>query len=156
MANDPFSERTKDYAKALTHSDEPYFDEVWPSETRGDGIVRKNNIRTGAAQGKSNLIRKAPCRLCGFLNDMVKVDHSGGSIDGEGAAGNITLATASVPTSAPASINGVSYTHTEPYGTQAYRVNSGCALCYTKNSTLMRVDPSTYLDPHSRITNLGF
>lgn len=156
MPSGPGSQRQEEFWKAKSSHDDPFFDEMWPSESRGDGLIRKNNLRTGAAQGKSNLIRKAPCRLCGFPNDLVRIDHSGGSIDGEGAAGAITTATASAPTSAPASITGQTYTHTENHGTQAYRNASGCALCFSKNSTLIRTDPTQYTDPWDRLNLTGF
>jgi hypothetical protein len=139
--------------KAFWRADNPNAElpdtDFWPTESRGDGKVRKNNARTGAAQGKSSLIRKAPCRLCGWLNDLTAIDHSGGSLDGEGAGGSITTATASVTL-----LNGT--VHTENYGTQALRKNSGCALCFSKNSTSLRIDVQTYVNPWDRIQPLGF
>lgn len=118
---------------------EVQFEDVWPSETRGDGRLLKNNINTGSAQGKSSMIRKAHCRLCGFPNDMNAVDHSGGSIDGNGAGSTITASVATI-TLASGTV------HTENYGSQAYSKNSGCALCLSKNSISSRtivsgVDP---------------
>ncbi len=114
-------------------------DDLWPSESRGNGNVRKNNARTGGAQGKGTLLRKAPCRLCGFINDLTAIDHTGGSIDGEGAAGGIATATVSFPVSGPPSILGQTVTATENIGTQSVRKNAGCALCFSKDSTHLRV-----------------
>ncbi len=74
-------------ARVRVSNVDPGFADLWPSETRGDGAVRRNNANTGGAQGKGTLLRKAPCRLCGFVNDLSAVDHSGGSIDGMGAGG---------------------------------------------------------------------
>lgn len=109
------------------------FDDLWPSETYGDGQLVANNSNTGAAQGKSNMIRKAHCRLCGFPNDASSIDHTGGSLDGNGAGGAITNTTSSwtLP-------NGT--TATETYGTQAYNMASGCALCFSKNSMAAESD----------------
>lgn len=123
--------------------------ELWPTESKGNGKVVKNNQRTGAAQGKSNLIRKAHCRLCGFPNDITIVDHSGGSLDGEGAGGAIT----STLVSAPVSGGG---THTEYVGLQAYRTAAGCALCFSKNNTAQRVNIDIEPSPWDRISPLGF
>lgn len=130
-------------------SADPAFEDIWPSETRGDGAIVKNNRRTGAAQGKGTLIRKAHCRLCGFPNDLVAVDHSGGSIDGEGAGGSITTAVASAPVSGGG-------THTEAYGSQSLRRGAGCALCFSKNSTVLRIDADAEPNPWDRIVPLGF
>lgn len=155
MQRDEGNSFQKAFWKAVTPNEGLEFDDLWPTETRGDGKVRPNNFRTGAAQGKSSIKRKAPCRLCGFLNDLTLIDHSGGSIDGEGAGGNITTTTVSAPTSAPAN-QGKGYTHTEQVGTQAYRGASGCALCFSKNSTGMRVDVLTEVDPWDRLSLTGF
>jgi hypothetical protein len=127
---------------------DPGFVDIFPTETRGDGNVRRNNYITGAAQGKGTLLRKAPCSVCGFINDLTAIDHSGGSIDGLGAGGTIALGTSTWKTSAPPSINGNNYTATESYGTQALRKNSGCALCFSKNSTKIRtlIDYVSYLN----------
>jgi len=150
------------FQKAFWHAPSPNdgleFDNVWPTETKGDGVVRRNNSRTGAAQGKSSMIRKAPCRLCGFLNDLTRIDHSGGSIDGEGAGGGITTSTVTANTSAPPSPVGAmsNYTHSENIGTQVYRNAAGCALCFSKNSTGMRVDVLSEVDPWDRLSLSGF
>lgn len=150
------NELQKAFWRVNGKSEEFPFDDVWPTETRGDGKVVKNNARTGAAQGKSSLVRKAHCVLCGFINDLTRIDHSGGSIDAEGAGGAVTTAVASAPVGSPGSINGNMYTHTENYGSQAYRNASGCALCFSKNSTKLRQDAALIIDPWSRLSNLGF
>ncbi len=143
------NELQKAFWRADSHNEEPMFDQLWPTESRGDGKVRRNNVHTGSAQGKSNLVRKAPCQLCGFPNDLTAVDHSGGSLDGEGAGGAIT----STLVSAPVTGGGV---HTEYVGTQALRLNSGCALCFSKNNTKLRQDIMVNTDPWSRLRPLGF
>lgn len=124
------------------------FDDFWPTETRGNGKVVKNNSRTGAAQGKSSLIQKAHCRMCGYPNDMIMIDHSGGSLNGDGAGGQIS--TEIVSFTMP---NGT--VHTEGVGTQVPRVNSGCALCFSKNSSGQRV-LLTAGNSWNRIQPLGF
>ncbi len=134
---------------------DPGFEDMWPSETRGNGQVRKNNANTGGAQGKGTLLRKAPCRLCGFINDLSAIDHTGGSIDGLGAGGAITTAVTSWTTSAPPDILGNLTTATEKIGTQAYRRNAGCALCYSKNSTRLRIIID-YISPLNTPLSLGF
>lgn len=136
-------------------NNDPFFLDLWPSETRGDGNVRKNNANTGGAQGKGTLLRKAPCRLCGFINDLSAIDHSGGSIDGEGAGGGITVATVSFPVSAPVGIGGAPTVAMENIGTQAYRKNSGCALCFSRNSTRLRIIID-YVSPLNTPLTLGF
>ncbi len=149
MNDDGTKNRERAFWRAYHPGAEPEWHEPWPTESRGNGVVVKNNRRTGAAQGKSSLIRKAHCRLCGFPNDLSRVDHSGGSLDGDGAGGEIN----SVLESAPVTGGG---THTEYAGEQAYRTNAGCSLCLSKNSSLMRVDVASIDDPWSRISPLGF
>lgn len=124
------------------------FDELWPSETSGNGQVVLNNSRNGAAQGKGSFLLKAHCRLCGFPNDMSRTDHSGGSLDGNGAGGSVSLSTVTATLN-----NGT--THTEGVGTQSFRNASGCALCFTKNSTKQRI-LLTAGDPWNKPRNLGF
>lgn len=124
------------------------FADFWPTETMGKGVVEKNNSRSGGAQGRGSLIQKAKCRLCGFPNDMTKADHSGGSLDGNGAGGGIVNATARATFP-----NGTVYT--EAYGTQAFRNNSGCALCFSKNSSGQRT-LLTGGNPWDKVQPFGF
>lgn len=134
---------------------DPGFADLWPSESRGDGKIRKNNIRTGGAQGKGTLLRKAPCKLCGFPGDLNAIDHTGGSLDGKGGYGEVTPLVATSPVSGPPDILGNSVTHTENYGDQTIGINNGCALCGTKNSTDIRTiieDASPFNSPQT----LGF
>lgn len=124
------------------------FEDLWPSESRGDGKVKANNSRDGSAQGKGSFIRKASCRLCGFVNDLSGIDHSGGSLDGNGAA--FVAATGVARVTLP---NGT--VHTENYGTPGTRVGSGCALCASKNSTGQRI-LLTGGNPWDKVQPLGF
>ena len=145
----PTSDSSDAFNRVLQQSgDEVLFDDVFPSETRGGGKLASNNLRTGAAQGRSNLIRKAACQQCGFPADQTKVDHSGGSIDGSGAVGSITphAQTVVLPNGTP-----VAYR----WGEANYRTNSGCPLCSSKNSTSLRQDV-TNLSPWDRTAPLGF
>lgn len=134
---------------------DPGFEDVWPSESRGDGKIRKNNSRTGGAQGKGTLLRKAPCQLCGFINDLNAIDHTGGSLDGNGAYSNPVPAVATSPVSGPPSILGAIATHTENYADQTLGKNNGCGNCGSKNSTDIRTiieDASPFNSPNT----LGF
>jgi len=156
MNNGSLSDILNRYEDRLRVSgNDPGFIDMWPSETRGDGMVRKNNANTGGAQGKGTLLRKMACRLCGFIFDASAVDHSGGSIDGEGAGGAVATAVVSNPCSAPPSINGQTFTHTENIGTQAYRRNAGCPLCFSKNGTRLRTIID-YVSPLNSPLNIGF
>lgn len=128
--------------------EEVFFQDVWPSETQGDGRLVKNNIRSGDAQGKGSLIRKAKCQLCGFPLDLSRVDHSGGSLDGQGAGGAVTLLTSSYTYP-----NGTAVTFYG--GQQAYRTASGCPCCFSRNSTKIRQDV-VQTNPWSRLPPLGF
>lgn len=125
------------------------FRDLWPSETAGDGKIIGNSLRTGGGQGKASMLRKAKCQQCGFPVDLAANDHSGGAESTTtGAGGAITTATY---TSTYA--NGT--THVEKAGTQVYNKGAGCPLCFSKNSTDIRVDVST-LDPWNRLPPLGF
>lgn len=89
-----------------------YMEDVYPTETAGDGKIRSNNIHTGGQQGKISGIYKARCQICGFPLDVSKNDTSGGSLDGDGAGGAV-----------------------DANGDQAYRHGAGCPLCFSKHST---------------------
>lgn len=138
----------------VAHAD-PGFVDLWPTEQRGNGLVKRNNAQTGGAQGKGTLLRKATCRLCGFVNDLSAIDHTGGSIDGMGAGGAITTATTTWTTSAPPDILGQLTTATEKIGTQSYRRAAGCALCFSKNSTRLRII-TDHVSPLNTPLTLGF
>ena len=63
--------------------------------------------------------------------DINKVDYSGGSLDGQGAAGAVTAT------------NDIGYDNngtviTEAGGDQAYKKNAGCPLCFSKNGSKNR------------------
>lgn len=127
---------------------EIYLEDVFPSETKGDGNLVSNNLRTGAAQGRSSLVRKVHCQFCGFPFDATKVDHTGGSLDGNGGGGAITSTTTSYTYA-----NGVTLSITA--GNQAYSRNSGCPLCFSRNGAKSRRD-ITMSQPWDRLPNLGF
>lgn len=122
------------------------FEDLWPSGTFGTGKVARNNRRTGSAQGAGGFLRKAYCSLCGFPNDLNKVDHTGGSEDGEGAGGPVTKATSTGTT-----LHGD--TISEVTGDQRASVGSGCALCFSKNSSKEKFDVVESMNP---IPPLGF
>ena len=107
------------------------FENAFPTETKGDGLLRPNNANTGAAQGKGGTKKKVKCQICGFLFDANKVDYAGGSLDGQGAAGAVTQSTDTGTLS-----NGDSYSET--YGNQAYKKNAGCPLCFSKNGAKVK------------------
>lgn len=117
------------------------FVDVWPSESRGDGQVVKNNSRNGSAQGKGSMILKAHCRHCGFPNDLAAIDHSGGSLDGNGACYIIST--------------GTDAASGENWGNPGIKKGAGCANCGTKNSTKQRV-LLTAGDPWNKVAPLGF
>ena len=125
-----------------------HFSDLWPSETRGRGNLKKNNLRTGSAQGKGSFLLKADCRQCGFPVDLSSNDHSGGSIDGNGAEFVASTAVASVTFP-----NGT--VHTENYGTPGTKQGAGCPLCGSKNSTAQR-HTIVNGDPWGRVPALGF
>lgn len=136
-------------AALVTAQLDPGFEDIWPSDTAGDGLVKSNNANTGDAQGKGSLLRKAACQLCGFPNDLSAIDHSGGSADGNGAGSTIATSTVSAPVSGGG-------THTEPIGTQSASRGAGCALCFSKNSTSQREQIETTANPWSQVAPLGF
>ena|ERR1035437_3295726 len=142
-------------ARLVNPKGDPGFVDLWPSESRGNGKIRLNNLRTGGAQGKGTLLRKAPCLRCGMVNDLNLVDHSGGSIDGKGGYGEVTTAVGTYTCSAPPDILGNVATGSENYGDQTIGKGNGCALCGSKNSTHIR----TILDavwPTNSPQNLGW
>ena len=68
------------------------FTPMFPTPTRGDGMVRANNARPGGRQPGSpaSQRRKLPCTNCGFLCDLSRQAPSGGDLTGDGG---ITVST---------------------------------------------------------------
>ena len=118
-------------ARPIPDSNPMGFENAFPSPTKGDGLLRPNNLNTGAGQGKGGNKKKVRCQICGFLIDVNKVDYSGGSEDGQGAGGSITETTDSGTLN-----NGETYSET--YGEQAYKKNAGCPLCFSKNGSKVK------------------
>jgi hypothetical protein len=115
----------------ISDKDPRGFSDLFPTDTKGDGCLRPNNVRTGAAQGKGGFKRKVRCQQCGFLTNLNAVDYSGGSLDGAGAGGQIT------------DTNDVGYDNqgtaiTEAGGNQALKKGAGCPFCFSKNSSKTR------------------
>lgn len=92
----------------------------FPTATAGDGIIRPNNLRPGKEQpdAKPSPRRKVHCMQCGFLADHSRAANDGGSLDGQGAGGNITKVDGNDGTIA---------------GDQEYRTGSGCPFCLSRN-----------------------
>ena len=131
-----------------TTEDVPFSD-VWPSETAGNGQPVSNNTHTGAAQGKPSIFRKVKCRQCGYPMDAARNDHSGGSLDGNGAGGSVSTATNSYTPSGGG-------TASDPGGTQTYRQGAGCPLCFSKNSAQDRIILDQQINTPDRLPPLGF
>lgn len=124
--------------------DSSFFENTFPTETRGDGKIRPNNARTGGNQGKASFKRKATCKMCGYLLDLNRDAHDGGTMDGNGAMRSVTKSTAT------STVNGVTYT--EPYGSQSQAKGGGCPLCGSRNGTTGQsarkdIPPSIRLKP---------
>lgn len=134
----------------ISEKDPMGFTDMFPSETRGDGLMRKNNAETGAAQGRGGTKRKVRCQQCGFLVDINAVDHSGGSFDGNGAGGAVTTVTDSGTMLSGESVNAGHYYNvgdsgydssapttekTRYQGSQAVKKGAGCPFCFSKNAS---------------------
>lgn len=117
------------------------FEELWPSGTFGSGKIARNNRRTGSAQGRGSFLRKAYCQLCGYPNDLNKIDHSGGSEDGDGNGGGVNKSTATGVSSNPLSVI------SEIIGDQSARNGAGCALCFSKHSSKDKFDIVENMNP---------
>lgn len=130
-------------AMPINERDPRGFSDMFPSETRGDGLIRPNNTRTGAAQGRGGWKRKVRCQQCGFLNNIAQNDYSGGSLDGQGAAGDVTKsADVGVMNNGDTTDSGmtddVGNQDTHNVGEQAYRKGAGCPFCLSKNSSKVK------------------
>ena len=118
----------KDYGLANASGDvnKTGFPDVFPTSSKGDGRIRKNNLRTGSAQGAGSTKRKVRCRHCGFPYDISVNDTSGGSYSGNGAGGAVSK------TEEDSDVTGGG-SFTESYGDQDYRKAGGCPHCFSKN-----------------------
>ena len=137
-------------AYPISDKDPRGFNDVFPTETRGDGKLRENNVHTGAAQGKGGWKKKVRCQQCGFLVNLNTVDYGGGSLDGAGAGGNIVQTadvgqlntvdtlTGAMNTTDSGMKDDVGNSETHKIGTQAFKKGSGCPFCFSKNSTKNR------------------
>ena len=95
---------------------------LFPTETAGDGRVRRQYLRDKDGQGTGIKLRRVSCAQCGFPGaDLVKHDHSGGSLDGSGAGGTVSLQSHGDGTQYGAD------------GLQVYRAGGGCPMCLSKN-----------------------
>jgi len=141
----------KDYGEPTRQtpdSDSRGFEDIFPSETRGDGLMRPNNARTGGAQGKGSNKRKVRCQQCGFLVNINTVDYSGGSLDGRGAGGAVTQSadvgdisngeTTDSGHPDESSDGDTEYGPLHYVGEQAHRKGAGCPFCFSKNSSKVK------------------
>lgn len=103
------------------------FPAMFPSPTKGNGLVRPNNIRTGGRQpeGVASFLRKVSCAQCGMLNSLNRVSPSGGDLGGDGAFSGNTLSGTSVGF--------------DLQGEGQLQIGSGCSLCGSKNFASPRV-----------------
>ena len=99
--------------------------EMFPTETAGTGRIQRQYLKERDGQGGGLSLRRVSCGICGFPGcDIVRHDHSGGSLDGSGAGGNIALQTVTAAHG--------SSTQNAGDGDQTYRTGGGCPLCYSK------------------------
>ena len=99
---------------------------MWPSDTAGTGSIRPQYLKEHDGQGGGLTLRRVSCANCGLPGaDLVRHDHSGGSLDGSGAGGVVAL-------QAITSGHGSSTQNTGD-GDQQYRTGGGCPLCFSKN-----------------------
>ena len=91
-------------------------DQMFPTETAGDGLVRPPYRRAHDGQGRAVSTRRVSCGICGFPGvDTNKHDSGGGSLAGDGAGGIITQQGSGADAN------------------QAYNTGGGCPLCMSKN-----------------------
>lgn len=93
---------------------------MFPTPTAGDGIMRPNNARPGKHQpdARPSQKRKVACSKCGFPADLSRYANDGGSLDAQGAGGNITKVDGGDGLNA---------------GEQKYRAGAGCPCCFSKD-----------------------
>lgn len=98
------------------------FKDFFPSESAGDGLRRKPYYKESDGQGLGLKLRRYSCQNCGFTGcDSVRHDHSGGTLDGNGALGATSLQS-----------DGDGDQQSGD-GLQAHSVGGGCPLCGSKN-----------------------
>lgn len=95
---------------------------IFPTETQGDGRIRRQYLKAFDGQGGGVKTRRVSCRICGFPGaDLVQHDNSGGSLAGDGAGGAISL-----QSDGEGDQQGGD-------GNQTYNRGGGCPLCFSKN-----------------------
>lgn len=82
--------------------------------TYGSGEVLPQYRKTSDGQGLASVGQRVSCGICGFRGaNLDKHDHSGGSLDGNGAGGAVI-----------SDGNGNGY--------REYKTGSGCPLCFSR------------------------
>ncbi len=97
------------------------FPAMFPTPTKGNGLVRPNNLRAGSRQPDAapSIRRKLPCKQCGFLCDTSRQAPSGGDLAGDGAFNGNALSGSSDAG--------------DLQGEGRISVGAGCPLCGSKN-----------------------
>jgi hypothetical protein len=97
------------------------FPAMFPTPTKGNGLVRPNNLRSGKNQPDAlpSIRRKLHCKQCGFICDKSRQTPSGGDLSGDGAFAGNTLS----GTSAGFDLQGEGQ----------HQAGAGCPLCGSKN-----------------------
>lgn len=96
---------------------------MFPTVSGGDGRIRRQYLKERDGQGGGLKLKRVACGNCGFPGvDLVRHNTSGGTLDGSGALGPVTLQS-----------NG-SGTQQEADGNQTYRNGGGCPLCGSANA----------------------
>lgn len=96
------------------------FQDLFPSESAGDGMIRRQYFKRNDGQGQGTGVQRVSCKNCGFTGcDTSRHDNSGGTLDGNGALGATSVQSGSASDSAD--------------GNQAHNKGGGCPLCGSKN-----------------------
>ena len=142
-----FRQRESDaFQKPFKPDDPGIFEERFPTETRGNGLLVPSNRRTGAAQGQGSFKRRAYCQQCGFPGlDMARDDHTGGSLDGDGG---VSISTSDVNYTISSGD-----TLTESVGDSTISRGSGCPHCGSKNGAKERLEDVEQIEP---VPMIGF
>ncbi len=108
---------------------------MFPSRTGRDGRVRGNSARDARGQGRAKSSRFVHCKQCGFVFDMTKTNHSGGTQSGNGGYGAVTKTqgTAVTDIAGDSYVDDGTVTRYGGHGEQTVGKGSGCPFCGSKN-----------------------
>ena len=117
----------REFYKYSPEDEVPGFVSDYPTDSRGNGKVKQNNLRNASGQGAKSAKLKVGCRICGFNGADIRRDNSSGGNEGGNAGyGAVTIESSTVTLK-----SGDTYTDYSPE--VSVKRGGGCPFCGSQN-----------------------